>query len=530
MNCDGGKMTSDQNLKRVQFNKDDIGIMLLESITQGLYHDPLNSIREYVQNEYDSSAEQIDITASGDNITITGNGSGMSKEELLEARKLGFSTKNPSYNVGFRGIGIWSGVAICDEIFISTKRKDNPTGWVLRIDASGLRSDMLHSRIPLISALSNRVYYGESSRDEFKAKHGTRVELRGILPQYRNLLDMDNLISYVRQILPVRIDPDYSYSGEIERRLKEVVADYRTIGISVNGKKVYRPPLKGIDSYPPIFETLKNSKKQPIGFAWYSICQNAIDDLQSRHPILKKKGFTIGDPSRSKLVILKPFDRPALTRTTGEIHILDDNLYPTSERTDIETNAAYIEFENCTKKLLDDISRTVREYQANAKLTDRFIECAEIRSKFDKAKEQEEKFDIYVQARLLRKLLDNDLKDSRIDQKQIKKIKSVKKCLSKDLSYMDGIFDAFASKTPSETTTTGTEEKGTTPKRKRQKREEPIPIEAYKAKIDAVITPDQHSMRIIASTLRAVSRLLSKKKEATIDKFVEYFIEEFKKG
>src|SRR2546428_14111599 len=101
---------SSDGTERVAFTTDDIGIMLLESNTRGLYHDPLNSVREYVQNEFDAGAKTIKVTVVGDRLTITGDGSGMSHEDLISAKRVGFSDKNPRYQVGFRGIGIWSGV------------------------------------------------------------------------------------------------------------------------------------------------------------------------------------------------------------------------------------------------------------------------------------------------------------------------------------------------------------------------------------------------------------------------------------
>ncbi len=526
-------MITEPDLRKVVFSKDDIGIMLLESITQGLYHDPLNSIREYVQNEFDSSADNIEITTSGEKISIIGNGNGMSKQELHDARKLGFSDKNPSYNVGFRGIGIWSGVAICNEILIRTKRENDKIEWILKIDAEGLRSDMLQSRIPLIDALSNRVFSGESTKCELRTKHGTSVELRGILPQYRNLLDMNSLISFVRQILPVSIDPGYTFSDEIERRLKADVHDYRTIKIKVNEKAVYRPPLVGIDSYPPIFETLKNADNQLIGFAWYSICPKRIGDEESRYPILKKKGFTIGNRERSNLVRFES-DKESIARMTGEIHILDDQLYPTAERNELETNTNYIEFENCLKKSLDDMVRRTRIFDANRSVENRLNDCIEVKDRFDKTKGALERFEILLEGRRFEYLLEKDLSNPRVKEDMIPKIKMVKKSLNKDLKYMYKNLDIFGKNNQDTQLTTPKEPSTETSKRRGKKRQKAIkipPIEKYKSKLDEVITLDDKSMKIIAASQRAVARLRNmRKKDATNEAYMDLLIEELRKG
>ena len=135
-------MKKTDEMRRIDFTAKDIGVMLLESITKGLYHDPQNSIREYVQNEYDANATEVRMIVAGDRLIIAGNGVGMNEDELISARRIGFSDKSSSSDVGFRGIGIWSGVAICDEVLISSKKSDDPYGTVIRIDAKGLRSDI----------------------------------------------------------------------------------------------------------------------------------------------------------------------------------------------------------------------------------------------------------------------------------------------------------------------------------------------------------------------------------------------------
>ena len=85
-----------------------IGRFLLESITRGLYEDPLCILREYVQNSVDSidrlvaSGEMrrdagtiwitIDPTPSKRSITITDNGIGLTVDEAKrELSNIGYS-------------------------------------------------------------------------------------------------------------------------------------------------------------------------------------------------------------------------------------------------------------------------------------------------------------------------------------------------------------------------------------------------------------------------------------------------------
>ena len=53
-----------------QFSGKDIGAELLPIITSGLYRDPLDTLREYIQNSIDAGANEINIKITSDIITI----------------------------------------------------------------------------------------------------------------------------------------------------------------------------------------------------------------------------------------------------------------------------------------------------------------------------------------------------------------------------------------------------------------------------------------------------------------------------
>src|SRR5206468_11190040 len=112
--------------------------------------------------------------------------------------RIGFSDKDPVEQVGFRGIGIWSGAAICDEVMVSTKMREDPIGHVLKIDARGLRADIQEASLPLVDALSRRVAMRSLGREEFRGKHGTRVELKGLLPENLPALSKESILAYAR--------------------------------------------------------------------------------------------------------------------------------------------------------------------------------------------------------------------------------------------------------------------------------------------------------------------------------------------
>ncbi len=508
-----------KSMDRVAFTSDDIGVMLLESITKGLYHDPLNSVREYVQNEYDAGASEIHITIAEDRLTIAGNSSGMSEEELLSARRIGFSTKDPREHVGFRGIGIWSGVAICDEVFVSTKKEGDPTGFVLKIDARGLRADIGHRHISLVEALSNRVWMSQITREEFREKRGTRVELRKLLSEHIAALAREKLLMYARQILPVSLDPEYEHTETIEEELRARDPAYRTVSIQVNDAQAFRPPMRAVSTLEPVFETLKDPDDRPLAVVWYAISEKGAIDPASRYLVYKKRGFTVGDTSRSNLMILKGSDIHAFAWATGEIHVLDEEVVPTSERIDFETNSAYLQLEGQARELLSTIVASVRRHQAGRSAEERMEYLRSIRPKFLAETDAEERLNVFLEGQSLVKLLNQDVKNPRISGPFKREIRKARAQLKTDLAYMGRNFEIPPR--PLEETT------GVRKRRKRKAAERPTtPTEEELSGLLGAYFPfDQLSLKLLAAVIRSVRKLV-RQSDRRVDEFVSYLREE----
>src|SRR5947209_3701078 len=58
-------------------NADDVGGELLSILSKGLYTNPLDCLREYVQNSVDAGAERIAIKVQGNAVFINDTGAGM---------------------------------------------------------------------------------------------------------------------------------------------------------------------------------------------------------------------------------------------------------------------------------------------------------------------------------------------------------------------------------------------------------------------------------------------------------------------
>src|SRR2546430_5358998 len=120
-------------------HSEDIGGELLAILSKGLYTNPLDCIREYVQNAVDARAKNVTIKITGNSVVILDNGQGMSLEELVQARQFGLSRKSLTEHVGFRGIGIYSGFDLCNRLVITTKKVGETKAHILEFDFGAMK-------------------------------------------------------------------------------------------------------------------------------------------------------------------------------------------------------------------------------------------------------------------------------------------------------------------------------------------------------------------------------------------------------
>ena len=131
-----------------------IGKYTLESLTNGMYANPLDLFREYIQNAVDSiddSVEQstgdltehtisIELDTHKKSIKIRDDGKGIPKaiafKTLLD---IGNSQKDLRKNRGFRGIGRLSGLGYCDQLVFSTSYLGETEKSIVVFDAKKLR-------------------------------------------------------------------------------------------------------------------------------------------------------------------------------------------------------------------------------------------------------------------------------------------------------------------------------------------------------------------------------------------------------
>jgi len=375
----------------ITLKKSDIGGEIISILTKGMYSDPKDALREYVQNSVDAKAKNIDIKIRQNNIVVQDDGHGMDYDTMRNAIRLGVSDKNPKNQVGFMGIGIYSAFHICDQLIIYSRIKENSPNRItfdfrkMREELEGQREARFKKElkedelIALQKLLENNIDIDPLNNEDF-SKCGTRVELVGLEPDFfKSLSKFDELADYLEKVLPLPYDPKFKWGKGIEKKIKEecnknnLYFEIVNLKLQVNEdiKSLFKP-YKDDDFEPeplePHYIELKN------GTEFFGIvlgCLNKgramIKNEKSRGFLVKKQGFTIG----KREDLLEFFGRPVFfNRYVGEIVVLNAKLLPNASRSAFGPSPLRISYYQSLQKVASGYNAFADEYQEQTKASE----------------------------------------------------------------------------------------------------------------------------------------------------------------
>ncbi|HEX8212879.1 MAG TPA: ATP-binding protein [Longimicrobium sp.] len=380
-------------LHQVPIDPEGIGGELLAILSKGLYNNPLDCIREYVQNSVDAGAQHVTIKLTGNSAAILDSGRGMNLDELLQARQFGLSAKSIAEHVGFRGIGIYSGFDICNRLRITTKRAGDEHIHVLVFQFASMREVLDADRnksgkekTSLIRLLSNHTYVKRERSSFPKEKHFTHVELQEINDVHvKQLSNRAEMRRYLLQNLPVDFHPDFPYRKQINDALYARVPSYNAVSITLQSDGIPDETVTKDnipDLQPPAYDYIVDSTGRQVAYYW--ACLNAkrgaIDSNYKRAEgqpsfegfVYKVKGFTIGDRD----VLRAAFKQAQLYRWyTGEIYVLDDDVVPNAGRDAFETSPARRSLDLAVRGRLGLLEKAALEFQVNEAAREKVVEA-----------------------------------------------------------------------------------------------------------------------------------------------------------
>lgn len=453
----------------MRFTKFDIGAEIIAILTRGMYPDPKDALREYIQNGVDAKAKNVSVKIRQGNIVIQDDGTGMDYTTLRKAARIGVSDKNPSKDVGFMGIGIYSAYHLCDTLTILT-HGENDGPLKLTMQFSKMKSLLESQRkerqsglidgdqiIDLQSLLESNVSITEKDEldDSVFPNRGTRVELSGVTSYfYSEICDVDKTSRYLQDVVPLHFNSEvFQFATEIEKKINEACESnsnyYESINLQLqvnNESRCLYKPYKDSD-----FSNNRAAQlhiKPIIGTdgSFYGVmwgCLNSdrrkIKNTELRGFSIKKQGFAIG--RRADSVRFFGRGNTFFDRYIGEIIITDPRILPNASRNDIEYSPLRDSFYYSVRELAGFFDSEADKYQEACKadevLNNMILSLKEIYSQTEMSlQDSEVLLQLYTKLSNEHQQLYQRIKEKRINPLKEAETKEVNKKQEQQLKYI----------------------------------------------------------------------------------------------
>jgi chaperonin cofactor prefoldin len=389
-------------------------------LSQDLYPRKLEVVREYIQNSSDALeafaaiADQLDdqteplikLSIQGRSLVIFDTGIGMDAEEVSKLRRIAYSEKKAGLEAGHKGIGRLAGIAVAEKLKISSTSYGDPKLHHFEFRAKEMREDIREKKKSGVPETATKVIERHTSLwddDIDPVEHYTMVEIRGISDKCPELLDSKLLREYIGEVAPVEFSPTFEWGARISQRLRQNVPDYfpKTIYFSTgeNRTRIYKAFTDDMAIAEPDFIEVTNlaDPNKILAYCWYATKGQKVlskvrpsgriftvdgDDTKKKQRyaglVFKLFGISVGDRTLP-LRALWPKSSPRALWFTGEIHIIDKDVSPTTDRSDFVENEArdllYAAGECIPRrlnKLAQEISDNRKAYDDSEKLRENF--------------------------------------------------------------------------------------------------------------------------------------------------------------
>jgi Histidine kinase-, DNA gyrase B-, and HSP90-like ATPase len=378
-------------------------------LSSDLYPRKLEIVREYIQNASDAidafaaiadilkdtSEPQIKISIQGRSLLIFDNGIGMNQEEVSKLRRIAYSEKKAGEEAGYKGIGKLAGIAVADKLKISSTSYGDTKLHHFEFRAKDMREEIGQKKKQgVIEHASDAIIRHTTlwSTDIDRAAHFTLVEVRGISESCPELLDANRLKEYIGDIAPVDFSPEFKWGARLSQHLRQNVPDYspKTVYLSKqNGERIRicKPYDNSMMIAEPEYIEVhdKENLNNTLALCWYATKGQEVlgqirpagkifsvdgetDDLRDKKRfaglVYKLFGFSVGDRSLPVRTLWGQSGPRALW-FTGEIHIIDKNVLPTTDRSDFVENDSRARLYNAGERIPIKLNKLAQEISNN---------------------------------------------------------------------------------------------------------------------------------------------------------------------
>ena len=322
----------------------------------------------------------------------------MNAEDVSKLRRIAYSEKKVGEEAGYKGIGRLAGIAVADKLKISSTSYGEGDLHHFEFRAREMREEVSENKRrgiiqPATEVINRHTSLWSTPIDP--SDHYTIVEIRGISESWPELLNAETLKEYIGDIAPVDFSPEFAGGAEISQWLTQYVPDYspKKIYLSMpDGERVrIHKPYKNsmLIAKPDYIEIVDpTNPSRLLGFCWFaskgqeildrirpvgrifSVDGNDSDDKKRFAGLVYKLfGFSIGDRSLPVRTLWGP-SFPRALWYTGEIHIVDKDVLPTTDRSDFVENEARKVFYKAALRIPSKLNNLAQRISDNRKAFD----------------------------------------------------------------------------------------------------------------------------------------------------------------
>lgn len=370
-----------------------VGKYTLESLTNGMYSNPLDLYREYIQNavdSIDSAKEDMDdancqfkIDVRVDDwarvISIKDNGKGIPQKRAIQVLvDIGNSQKDKKKTRGFRGIGRLAGLGYCEELKFTTSYQGERTKTVVCFDTK-LLGKLLLSEDQTVTSIHDVMekVITISSEQEDESSHYFEVMMDGVSTKEK-LLDTEAVENYLVQHVPLPYDSQFIWAEMIKeksRLLGYCIPEYR---IELNGKILYKPykntflcdrvrRCKDNISDVEIMPFYRENKLTAILWSGVIEFYGTILDNQIKGIRIRQGNILIGDKTTCNDWFKEERFNGWLV---GELYVLDSELIVNARRDYFELNEAHYDLSEDFKEWSEKKIKYIKKLSYARNLTD----------------------------------------------------------------------------------------------------------------------------------------------------------------
>lgn len=354
-----------------------IGAFVLETLTLGMYGEPRHTLREYVQNSFDSiraaqrmrflqERGQVTISLLPDQITILDNGLGVSAAHAWKTlTSVGASKKDRQRDAGFRGIGRLAGMAYCNELVFRTTFPGETTVTTIVFNCVKLLKAMGPDEggdIELSTLLSHAIRLTTQEVPEQGDDHFFEVSLKGLEHAPDALTNAEKVKAYLSQTVPVDFQPDWTHKQRIESEYRTYFgAPLETIDLFVvaNDKRhqVFKPygeeygHAKGTMQLRSI-EFLPGDNNRYWGWVGHLGESAAVTDWETRGLRIRVRNIQINGTEifEGLFTQVKPSYARFSSYYIGEIHIDPERVIPNARRDGFEETSEWFDIKSSLRE------------------------------------------------------------------------------------------------------------------------------------------------------------------------------------